>query len=34
MLTGLVNIAVFAVFHTVIGTASRANAEFKPICRE
>ena len=30
MLTGMVNIAVFAAFHTVIGDVPRVNAEFKP----
>jgi len=33
-LTGMVNIAVFAVFHIVIGNAPRLNAAFKPVCRD
>ncbi|HST89427.1 MAG TPA: hypothetical protein VLJ14_13710 [Ktedonobacterales bacterium] len=30
----MVNIAVFAAFYIVIGTAARANAAFKPVCRK
>src|SRR5690348_945721 len=34
MLTGMVNIAVFAAFRCVITVVLRSNAEFKPVCRE
>jgi len=32
MLTGMVNIAVFAAFRCVIGIVLPLGAEFKPIC--
>src|SRR5689334_6109159 len=32
MLTGMVNIAVFAAFHFVIGITLLSNSEFKPVC--
>ncbi len=32
MLTGVVNIAVFAAFHCVIPGGLPSNAEFKPVC--
>ncbi len=34
MLTGVVNIAVFAAFWPRVGDDLRPNAEFKPVCRD
>src|SRR5690242_6340837 len=32
MLSGMVNIAVFAAFHMCVGLRSLSNAAFKPVC--